>query len=90
MTARDADDSDELTMKVGNRVFSGIGAREEAAKALTFAVLSWRDAQTMQPRASLRGFEILNRGNPDGFELVQQANASQTCSFADRRRTPRT
>ena len=42
-------------MKVGNRVFSGKGAREEAANALTSAILSWRDDQTMQPRGS---FEV--------------------------------
>jgi len=72
ITTRNANDSDEFTMMVGNRVFSGKGAREEAAKALTFAVLSWRDDQTMQPHASFRGFEILSRGKADGFGLVQQ------------------
>jgi N12 class adenine-specific DNA methylase len=72
ITTRNANDSDEFTMKVGNRVFSGKGAREEAARALTFAVLSWRDDQTIQPRASFRGFEILSRGKADGFGLVQQ------------------
>src|SRR5438270_9053596 len=39
---RNANDSDEFVMKVGNRVFSGKGAREEAANALTHAILSWR------------------------------------------------
>jgi hypothetical protein len=72
IATRNANDSDEFTMKVGNRVFSGKGAREEAAKALTFSALSWRDDQTMQPRASFRGFEILSRGKADGFGLVQQ------------------
>jgi N12 class adenine-specific DNA methylase len=72
IATRNANDSDEFTMMVGNRVFSGKGAREEAAKALTFAVLSWRDDQTMQPHASFRGFEILSRGKADGFGLVQQ------------------
>jgi len=72
IAAKNANFSDEFTMKVGNRVFSGKGAREEAAKELTFAVLSWRDDQTMQPRASFRGFEILSRGKADGFGLVQQ------------------
>ena len=37
--------------------------REEAAKALTHAVLSWRDDQTLQPRAHLQGFEVLSRGS---------------------------
>jgi hypothetical protein len=59
-------------MTVGNRVFSGKGAREEAAKALTFMILSWRDDQTMQPRSALRGFEILSRGKSGGFGLVQE------------------
>jgi N12 class adenine-specific DNA methylase len=72
ITTRNANDSGEFSMKVGNRVFSGKGAREEAAKALTFAVLSWREDQTMQPRASFRGFEILSRGKVDGFGMVQQ------------------
>jgi hypothetical protein len=59
-------------MTVGHRVFSGKGAREEAAKALTFAVLSWRDDQTMQPRGALRGFELVSRGRSGGFGLLQQ------------------
>jgi hypothetical protein len=54
---------------VGNRVFSGKGAREEAAKALTFTILSWRDDQTMQQRGAFRGFEILSRGRLSGFGL---------------------
>ena len=58
-------------MTVGNRVFSGKGAREEAAKALTFAILSWRDDQTMQPRGQFRGFEILSKGKSGGFGLLQ-------------------
>jgi hypothetical protein len=40
----------------------GQGAREDAAKALTFTILSWRDDQTMQPRGHFRGFEILSKG----------------------------
>src|SRR5207247_10040199 len=59
VATRNASESAEFSMRVGNRVFSGKGAREEAAKALTFAILSWRDDQTMQPRGALRGFEIL-------------------------------
>ena len=59
-------------MTVGNRTFSGKGAREEAAKALTFAILSWRDDQTMQPRGALRGFEILSRGKSGGFGPLQE------------------
>ena len=49
-------------MIVGTKEFSGKGAREEAAKALTYAVLTWRDDFTLQQRASFRGFQILSRG----------------------------
>jgi hypothetical protein len=68
---RNASESAEFSMTVGNRVFSGKGAREEAAKALTFAILSWRDDQTMQPRGSFRGFEVLSRGKSGGFGLME-------------------
>jgi hypothetical protein len=69
---RNANDSAEFSMKVGNRVFSGKGAREEAAKALTFAILSWRDDQTMQSRGTFRGFEILSRGKTGGLGTVKE------------------
>jgi hypothetical protein len=59
-------------MTVGNRVFSGKGAREQAAKALMGAILSWRDDQTMQQRGAFRGFEILSRGNSGGFGLSEE------------------
>ncbi len=72
VATRNVSESSEFSMTVGNRVFSGKGAREEAAKALTFAVLSWRDDQTMQPRGSVRGFEILSRGKSGGFGLLQE------------------
>ena len=49
-------------MTVGKRTFSGKGAREDAANALTQVILSWRDDLSLQPRASFRGFEILSRG----------------------------
>ena len=58
-------------MKVGNRIFSGKGAREEAANALTHAVLTWRDDQTMQPRGFFRGFEILSKGKRSGLGVVR-------------------
>jgi hypothetical protein len=60
---RDAHAEDEFAMTVGKHLYTGKGAREEAAKALTHAVLSWRDDLTLQPRARYRGFEILSRGN---------------------------
>ncbi len=72
IASRNASESGEFTMMVGNRIFSGKGAREEAAKALTFTILSWRDDQTMQPRGSFRGFEVLSRGKSGGFGLMQE------------------
>jgi hypothetical protein len=72
IATRNASDSSEFTMMVGNRIFSGKGAREEAAKTLTFTILSWRDDQTMQPRGSFRGFEVLSRGKSGGFGLMQE------------------
>jgi len=62
IATRDAHADPEFAMTVGNRTYSGKGAREEAAKALTHAVLSWSDDRTLQPRARYRGFEILSRG----------------------------
>ena len=59
---RDANTGEEFSMTVGNRQYSGKGAREQAAAALTGAVLSWRDDQSLQVRGSFRGFEILSRG----------------------------
>ena len=40
---REANASDDFTMAVGNKTFSGDGARKEAATALTNVILSWRD-----------------------------------------------
>jgi len=45
---RNANDTDEYSMTVGNRVFAGKGAREESATALTFAILTWRNDQSLQ------------------------------------------
>jgi hypothetical protein len=72
MELRNRAETANFTMTVGNRIFSGKGAREEAAKALTFAILSWRDDQTMQPRGQFRGFEILSKGRSGGFGLLQE------------------
>jgi hypothetical protein len=69
---RNGGDIGEFSMTVGNRVFSGKGAREEAAKALTFTILSWRDDQTAQLRGHFRGFEILSKEAGSGFGLVQE------------------
>jgi N12 class adenine-specific DNA methylase len=62
MARRDAQGSDEFSISVGNRVYSGKGAREEGAAALTLAVLTCRDDLTLQVRGVFRGFEILSRG----------------------------
>jgi hypothetical protein len=62
IATRDAQDGEEFSMTVGSRVYAGKGAREEAAKALTYAVLSWRDDPTLQPRGAFRGFEIVSKG----------------------------
>lgn len=62
LTTRDARAGEGFTMTMGSRVYSGPGAREDAAGALTEAVLSGREDQAMVPRASFRGFEIVSRG----------------------------
>jgi N12 class adenine-specific DNA methylase len=62
MGTRDGHEGDEFSLLVGNRVYSGKGAREEGAAALTLAVLSWRADLTLQVRGAFRGFEILSRG----------------------------
>jgi hypothetical protein len=60
---RDSHADKDFTMKVGNRVFSGKGAREESGNALNAVVMSWRDDMTPQVRAHFKGFEILSRGS---------------------------
>jgi hypothetical protein len=59
---RDAHAEEEFAMRVGNRVFTGKGAREDAGNALNAVVLSWRDDTTVQVRGLFKGFEILSRG----------------------------
>ena len=66
IATRDANTGDEFTMTVGNRTYSGKGAREEAAKALNEIILSWANDQTAQVRAKFKGFEILSRGHAFG------------------------
>jgi hypothetical protein len=60
---RDSRADEEFTMKVGNREFSGKGAREEAGNALNTVVMSWRDDKTLKGRGHYKGLEILSRGN---------------------------
>jgi hypothetical protein len=71
VATRNADDTDEFSMTVGNRVFTGKGARKEAATALTVAILTLRDDQSLQSRGVFRGFEILSKGKTAGFGLLQ-------------------
>jgi N12 class adenine-specific DNA methylase len=58
---RDAHAGEEFHMTVGTRVFSGKGAREEAAAALTRAAASVPADAKAQVCASFRGFDILVR-----------------------------
>jgi hypothetical protein len=59
---RDAHDG-EFTMTVGNREFSGKGAREDAGNALNTVVMSWRDDRPLKSRGQYKGFEFLSRGS---------------------------
>src|SRR5258708_32630680 len=59
---RDSHTGEEFSMTVGKRVYSGKGAREDGAAALTIAILSWRDDLTLQVRGTFRGFDSLSRG----------------------------
>jgi hypothetical protein len=68
IATREANTPEEFTMTVGNRTFSGKGAREEAAKALNDVVLSWRNDETQQVRGRFRGFEIVSRGHAFGSD----------------------
>ena len=60
---RDSHADEDFTMKVGNRIFSGKGGREDAGSALNTVVMSWRDDKTPQVRARFKDFEILSRGS---------------------------
>jgi hypothetical protein len=60
---RDAYAGEEFAMKIGNRVYTGKGAREEAGNALNAVVLSWRDDRSTQVRGEFKGFAILSRGS---------------------------
>ena len=60
---RDSHADADFTMRVGNREFSGKGAREEAGSALNKVVMSWRDDRSAQVRGHFKGFEILSRGS---------------------------
>lgn len=57
----DANSGEEFTVTVGKRTFSGKGAREEAAKALTHAALARPTDLAIRSLAGFRGFEILSK-----------------------------
>ena len=63
IATRDTHADEEFVMKVGNREFSGKGAREEAGNALNAVVMSWRDDRALKVRGHYKGFEILSRGS---------------------------
>lgn len=59
---RDSHAEEEFTMTVGNREYSGKGAREQAGNALSAAIMTWKDDRAMKVRGHYKGFEILSRG----------------------------
>jgi N12 class adenine-specific DNA methylase len=63
IVTRDASVDEEFAMTIGNRVYTGKGAREEAGSALAAVILSRRDDLTVKVRGSFREFEILSRGS---------------------------
>jgi hypothetical protein len=63
IATRDSHADEEFTMRVGNREFSGKGAREEAGNALNTVAVSWKDDKSMKVRGNYKGFEILSRGS---------------------------
>jgi hypothetical protein len=64
---RNTQDTESFSMKIGNREYSGKGAREEAAKALTYLVLTWKDDEARELRAHFRGSQILSQGKRPSF-----------------------
>ncbi len=64
---RERNDSESFSMTIGNRTFTGKGSREEAAKALTYLILTWKDDESRQVRAHFHGFDILSQGKRPSF-----------------------
>jgi hypothetical protein len=64
IVTRDTHEGEEFTMTVGEQVFSGKGAREEAAKAGPRRAVPRRDDHPLREHAAFKGFEILSRGQP--------------------------
>ena len=69
---RDGNTSEEFSMTVGNRHFTGKGAREDSAKALNAAILCCRDDPTTQLRGAFRGFKIVSRGKAGSLGLITE------------------
>src|SRR5262249_7847529 len=63
IATRDTHADEDFTMQIGNKEFSGKGAREVAGNALSHVILSWRHDQTLKVRGHCKGFEILSRGS---------------------------
>jgi hypothetical protein len=76
---RDAHAGGEFSMQVGGRVFSGKGAREAAAMALTQAVLAGSEDPALKARGLFRGFEILSRGRPGRIVFGGDDEACRNC-----------
>ena len=64
---RDRNETESFSMTIGNRTFTGKGAREEAANALTYLVMTWKDDESRQVRAHFRGFDIVSQGKRPSF-----------------------
>jgi hypothetical protein len=86
--ARDGHADEEFSMQVGNVIFSGKGAREEGATALTQAILSWREDQTLQVRGAFRGFEILSRGRGSTTQALLKQGEGELLAGLDEERLP--
>jgi hypothetical protein len=67
---RDAHAGEDFSMTVGGRVYSGKGAREAAAAALTQTVMAGRAEAALRVRGAFRGFELVSRGRPQGAVLI--------------------
>ncbi len=78
IATREAHADEEFTMTIGNREFSGKGAREEAGKTLNSVVMSWCHDTTLKVRGHYKGFEILSRVRP-------METAPRTCSSGARK-----
>jgi hypothetical protein len=61
IATRDAHEAEEFIMTVGGRTFSGKGAREEAAQALTRAALAHPTDFAIRSLGTFHGLEILSR-----------------------------